>query len=161
MVETSQKMGIWPLRHIWKRMGLLKTYFGVKSPFFHLKGPYLSSRNVINWLKNLFRGKKVGVTHQIKGFWPKKHLQNAEKHNFLQHYIRTNLQKVVLRLWKSFFDGIWLKECLFCDFYELFSVLQAFLGSNTHFLAGYTHFFLSEYKPQLIYQNTWKKKWTF
>ena len=61
----------------------------------------------------------------------------------------------------SFFEGIWLKQCLLGYFYEQIGLLQAFLGSNTHFLAGYAYFFSSEYKPQLIYQNPRKNKRTF
>ena len=61
----------------------------------------------------------------------------------------------------SFFEGIWLKQCLLRYLYEQIGLLQAFLGSNTHFLAGYAYFFSSEYKPQLIYQNPRKNKRTF
>ena len=67
---THQKMGIWPQKHLWRRMGPLKTRFGVKSPFFHLKGPLLFSGVMINQLRNLFKGKKVGVAHKKWVFGP-------------------------------------------------------------------------------------------
>ena len=64
MSVTHKKMGIWPRKLLWRRMGPLKTRFGVKSPFFHLKGPLLFSGVMINRLRNLFKGKKVGVAHK-------------------------------------------------------------------------------------------------
>ena len=84
MGVTHQKMGIWPKIHQWRRMVPLKTRFGVISPFFHLKGPLIFSGVMINWLKNFLKEKKVGVTYQIMGIWPIKHLQNPKKHYFVQ-----------------------------------------------------------------------------
>ena len=90
-------------------MAHLKTYFRVKSSFFHLKGPYFSTRSVTNKLKNLFKEKEVGVTHQITGIWPKKHLQNPEKQfssiSYLKEFAESGLETVFLvamkRLYKS------------------------------------------------------------
>ena len=53
-----------------KKKGPLKTCFGVKSPYFYLKGPLLFSGVMINRLRNLFKGKKVGVAHKKIGIWP-------------------------------------------------------------------------------------------
>ena len=102
-------MGIGPWKHVWKRMAHLKTYFRVKSSFFHLKGPYFSTRSVTNKLKNLFKEKEVGITHQITGIWPKKHLQNPEKQfssiTYLKEFAESGLETVFLvamkRLYKS------------------------------------------------------------
>ena len=77
MSITHQKMGIWPQKHLWRSMGPLKTCFGVKSPFFYLKGPLLFSGVMINQLRNHFKGKKVGVAHKKMGIWPLQYLQNT------------------------------------------------------------------------------------
>ena len=73
-------------------MALLKTYFRVKSPFFHLKVPFFFYKECDELINEHFWIKKVSVTHQITGIWPKKHLQNPEKHSFLQFHIWKNLQ---------------------------------------------------------------------
>ena len=70
MSVTHKKMGIWPQKPLRRRMGPLKIGFGVKSPFFHLKGPLLFSGVMINRLRNLFKGKKVGVAHKKWVFGP-------------------------------------------------------------------------------------------
>ena len=170
-------MGIGPWKHVWKRMAHLKTYFRVKSSFFHLKGPYFSTRSVTNKLKNLFKEKEVGVTHQITGIWPKKHLQNPEKQfssiSYLKEFAESGLETVFLvamkRLYKSVCPSVrpsvrmsvmlllfgllgatyavhtalfwWnlAKTVFFCYFYEQIGFLQAYLGSNSHFLVGYTY----------------------
>ena len=124
MSITHQKMGIWPQKHLWRSMGPLKTCFGVKSPFFYLKGPLLFSGIMINWLKNLLSEKKVGVPPQIMGIWPIKHLQNTEKHNFLHYRNKKDSQMGVLRLLTSFYDRIWPKESLLCDISEQNGVLE-------------------------------------
>ena len=59
-------------------MALLKTYFRVKSPFFYLKGPFCFYKGCDELIKWYFQRKKVGVTHQITGIWPKKHLQKSK-----------------------------------------------------------------------------------
>ena len=125
MGVIHQKMGIWPQKHSWRRMGPLKIHFGVKSPFFYLKGPLFFSGVMKNWLKNLLRGKKVGIAHQKMGIWPINHLQNTEKHSFLHYRNKKDLQMRVLRLQTSFFDRIWPKASLHCDISEQNGVLEA------------------------------------
>ena len=128
MGVTHQKMGIWPKIHQWRTMVPLKTHFGVISPFFHLKGPLIFSGVMINWLKNFLKEKKVGVTHQIMGIWPIKHLQNTKKHNFLLNRNKKDEQMGVLRLQTYFFDRIWSKESLLCDISGQNSVFWGFGG---------------------------------
>ena len=88
--------GHWTLKTRLKKNGTPED----TSSFFHLKGPYFSTRSVTNKLKNLFKEKEVGVTHQITGIWPKKHLQNPEKQfssiSYLKEFAESGLETVFL-----------------------------------------------------------------
>jgi len=53
-------------------MGLLKTYFRVKSPFFSPRKSAFFSSVLINQLRFIFRQKKVGVACQKMGIGPQK-----------------------------------------------------------------------------------------
>ena len=86
--DTHQKMGIGPQKNFRRKMGPPKTCVGFKCIFFHLKGPLVFSGVMINWLKNFLKEKKVGVTYQIMGIWPIKHLQNPKKHYFVQKCLK-------------------------------------------------------------------------
>ena len=128
MSVTHQKMGIWPQNHFLRSMERLKTRFGVKSPFFHLKGPLLLSRVMIHRWANLFSEKKVGVTQQKMGIWPKKHLRNTEKYNFCHHLDQKDLQMGVLRLLTSFYYRIRPKKVFFVTFISKIVFRRCFLG---------------------------------
>ena len=50
-----------------KKRGSPKTRFGVDSPLFHLKGPFLNFRGMDKSIEESFEKKKKGVAHQKTG----------------------------------------------------------------------------------------------
>ena len=55
---------------IWLQKPNLSEVFGVKWQFFHPQSPFFFSEDVKNHVRKLFRGRKVGVTHEKMGIWP-------------------------------------------------------------------------------------------
>ena len=47
--------------------------FGVKYPFFNLKGPFFLSQVILNLITNPLRNKKVCAPLEKMGIWPQKH----------------------------------------------------------------------------------------
>ena len=126
MGVTHHLLGIWPQKHSRSSLQQLKTHFGVNSPLFQLKHPVLFSCNVINQLRNISRGKNVGVPYQKMGIWPLKGLQNSI---FIQKVVKKTFvwpDSIKERCWesqkpvcKSFSLQYWRKLC-FSVFWRCF-----------------------------------------
>ena len=115
--------------HLRQIMGSLKHVLGKNPNFFTMNS---------NW-RIVSKIRKVTVNHQTMGIWPWKHVRNTEKRNSLQYCNKKDLQ---MGVWdskhlsliefgqKSILEGVSQQK----------GVLVMRLGSNTHFLMGYTHF---------------------
>ena len=132
-------------------MGLLKTYFRVKSPFFHLKSPLFFSSVLINQLRFVFRQKKMGVACQKMGIGPQKCLWNTnllikitKKTFFWPDSIKERFLESQNHFLQILSDVILTKIVFFC-------ILEVFFGSKAYYLMGDTHFFFSEKILQSIY----------
>ena len=102
-----------------KQLATTKNTFWGQFPTFSSKMFSSFFRYYDKLIEESSQRKKMAVTHQIMGIWPIKHLQNTEKHNFLQYcnekdlhtgfWDSQHLSLIESGQTKVFFTTFWMK----------------------------------------------------